>query len=244
MISLPMAINDLAHPIPPKFSMSIPPSEGPIFFLHFGSSMNPTIFEGDILEVQPYNDDHPRPGDIIVFSSAGNYVDAFIAHRAISVDKGGIITRGDNNIASDPSRLSCESIVGKVIAVWHQGSRRNMAREKIGWTLGESICWNAKIRPRIEPIAYYFMKNNNYIFRLFACFINPRTRIFKSEKGKDMILLLGTRVVGRYSHQLQRWCISRPYCILIDKNSIPTPDDDAERLSNDNMALNLARNSI
>jgi signal peptidase I len=231
-----MAINDLPDPITQKSSTSIRSSEGTILFWHLGNSMYPTIVEKDILEVRPYNDGNPRPGDIVVFSSAEN--DALIAHRAISIDNGGIITKGDNNVCADPSRLSCESIVGKVIAVWHQGSRRNMASEWIGWTLNKSILFNARLKPRIESIMDYLKKNYSFVFSLFSSFMITRAKVFKSERKEDMILLIGTRVAGRYFYKSQRWRISRPYCILIDKNSLPKPDEYTERSSNGAMALN------
>jgi signal peptidase len=102
-----------------------------LFFIHTNYSMNPTLWEKDLLEVVPYRQKEDiRIGDVIVFESP---VDGTIlAHRIIAIHEEGICTKGDNNRLRDPWLLSPEAIFGKVVAV----SRNKEHHEVLGGRAG------------------------------------------------------------------------------------------------------------
>jgi signal peptidase I len=92
-------------------------SEDPELFAgHFvivGVSMNPVLFEGDIVMVEPLEFENVVINDVIVFEHRGS----LIAHRVIKINKdGNFITKGDNPKArQDPFPISRISYRGRVI---------------------------------------------------------------------------------------------------------------------------------
>jgi len=88
------------------------------------TSMEPTLQVGDLLVVQgipnpcEINAD-PKVGDIIVFREPTN-PSRFIVHRAIrkvnKADHCFFVTKGDNNLSSDPWKVPEDYVIGKVVA--------------------------------------------------------------------------------------------------------------------------------
>ncbi|MEM2910651.1 MAG: signal peptidase I [Nitrososphaerota archaeon] len=83
-------------------------------------SMEPIIHTGDIIITIPVKPSEiradPKDGDVIVFFKPPHYGDLnyLIVHRAIGVDEGGFITKGDANSVTDPwSPVPPDYIVGK-----------------------------------------------------------------------------------------------------------------------------------
>ncbi len=64
--------------------------------------------KGDLLLVTKA--DNIKVGDIVLYSR-----DVTIVHRIISITNNGFVTKGDNNLVSDPE-ISRQQVVGKVIA--------------------------------------------------------------------------------------------------------------------------------
>jgi signal peptidase I len=88
-----------------------------------GTSMLPTLEEGDLVVIQnvPFADLHV--GDIIVYNPPCSATGSSVIHRIVNFSGGGAITRGDNNpytdiaggIATGPITANC--YVGKVVFV-------------------------------------------------------------------------------------------------------------------------------
>ena len=73
-----------------------------------GVSMEPTLYEGDILFVQ--RQASYQEGDIVVFS----YLDeGYLVHRIIGIDNGAILCKGDN--ARRIEVIMKRQIIGKVM---------------------------------------------------------------------------------------------------------------------------------
>jgi len=78
----------------------------------FSDSMNPTFFKGDMIIV--YGEKNINIGDIIVFDSPDKVYP--IIHRVVQIKNGGIVSKGDNNPASDEGRwgvIPFDKIYGK-----------------------------------------------------------------------------------------------------------------------------------
>jgi signal peptidase I len=92
-------------------------SEDPELFAgHFvivGVSMNPVLYENDIVMVEPLEFEKVVIGDVIVFEHRGT----LIAHRVIRINQdGNFITKGDNPRArQDPFPISRISYRGRVM---------------------------------------------------------------------------------------------------------------------------------
>ena len=86
--------------------------------------MYPTLHEGDLLVVQGVSDPceihaSPMDGDIIVFHDPTD-PSRFVVHRAIRKERRAnmcyFITKGDNNLSSDPWQVPGSLVVGRVVA--------------------------------------------------------------------------------------------------------------------------------
>jgi len=97
-------------------------------------SMNPTLREGDLLEVEPYKERLTRAGDVVAFLPTNG--DTHIVHRAVGVRADGIHTRGDHNASEDPRQLRLAEIAGQVVAAWRGQNRQQVLGGPAGVALG------------------------------------------------------------------------------------------------------------
>lgn len=81
-------------------------------FMVYGSSMNPTIYAGDLVIIK--KQDNYLVDDIISYSSDDNKT---VTHRIINKNGNFYETQGDNNMFSDKENISNTDIYGKVILV-------------------------------------------------------------------------------------------------------------------------------
>ncbi len=84
-----------------------------------GTSMLPTLVEGDILVVAPITGTLPAPGDVIL---RAREKDTFVAHRVTGFDpaRGMVFTRGDSLLVGDVG-WNLRKNSGRVIGVWRNG---------------------------------------------------------------------------------------------------------------------------
>lgn len=76
-------------------------------------SMSPTINIGDDVLIRITKD--IQNGDIVVFDNKQN--DNFIIHRVVQINENNVITKGDNNDATDKEILK-ENIIGKTLIIF------------------------------------------------------------------------------------------------------------------------------
>src|SRR5919205_481440 len=95
-----------------------------IAFTLTGSSMCPVLIAGDKVLVKRSSLEDLNIGDIIVLLNSSN---KHVAHRIISIDASStpaqITTKGDVHFGPDPP-VGIERVVGKVVAVLHEGEPR------------------------------------------------------------------------------------------------------------------------
>lgn len=114
----------------------------PFCFFHYvltpsrsiGDSMEPNIYEGDIIWVYHFPKDINQ-GDIVSYdydllkNRAGDIkrglISTSIAHRVIKISENKYTTKGDNNNGVDFPSLNKENIDGKVIAIWRFNKHGN-----------------------------------------------------------------------------------------------------------------------
>jgi len=77
-----------------------------------GSSMEPILKPGDLLQVLAYSGSPVRRGDVIFYSCPSKNCN--IVHRVTNFDTRGIRTRGDNNARIDPWVVGPKQVVGYV----------------------------------------------------------------------------------------------------------------------------------
>lgn len=93
------------------------------FYIIVTPSMVPTINVNDLIVIKRVNHDNYNVGDIISFDSPDSVFNGLtVTHRIVdkdnvSFEKSYYTTKGDNNYINDPSKVSTDSIYGKVILI-------------------------------------------------------------------------------------------------------------------------------
>jgi signal peptidase len=189
---------------------------------YIGSSMNPTLMPGVRLDVSAYQGQKIRKGDVIVFVPPGG--DSKIVHRVTSVNSDGIRTRGDNRKHEDDWVLRRENILGRVVAT----QRNNRRRRILGGPLGRLFALTVRVIRAIDsPLSYLLrpayseLAKVSIFTRLLPVQMRPRVVSFEQAAGKELQLLMGRRVVGRWLPGMTRWYIRRPFRLFVDEESLP-----------------------
>lgn len=86
------------------------------FAAYAGPSMNPTLVEPELIEIEPYYERPVRVGDVVFFTPPGEQ--ALIVHRVVRLTAAGIRTRGDHNARDDAELLEPADIQAKS---WRRG---------------------------------------------------------------------------------------------------------------------------
>jgi len=107
-----LALSALA--LGPTFLPAITGSDHFILAEGVGSSMLPTIHDGDYLVIDT-TPESIELGDIIVYK----HNNELIGHRVIKITSEGYIVKGDNNPAPDPWIVRPEDVIGEVEWVIH-----------------------------------------------------------------------------------------------------------------------------
>jgi hypothetical protein len=189
---------------------------------HIGTSMSPVFKTGDRLQVIPYNQQEIRRGDVVVFIPPGG--DSKIVHRIISVNSDGIKTRGDNCNHADDWVLRWEDILGRVIS-----SQRGNRRFKVfGGPLGHSYAVAIRVIKNIDSILssllrpfYQRLAKAGALRPWLPRWTRLRVISFNREAGTELQLVMGRRVIGRWSEGKSGWNIRRPFRLFVDEESLP-----------------------
>lgn len=83
-----------------------------------GSSMHPSIQDGDVVTLRPLEAEGPRPGDVVAFVPPGT--ESVRLHRVIGIEDGQYLMKGDNGLAAD-GLVERRDILGAVARVERRG---------------------------------------------------------------------------------------------------------------------------
>jgi hypothetical protein len=205
------------------------------FVVYTGPSMNPTLRQGDLLTVVPYEGRAVQRGDVIYFDPPGR--ERAVVHRVVRVTSSqGIRTRGDNNSTDDPYLLQASDIIGQVVAAQRGQRRRQIAG---GWR-GVLVRYGARLwrvaHRGVSPLlhgVYRTLAGTGRFRRLLPAGLRPRVFAFQARQQTFLKLLMGRRVVGQYDTRQEQWRIRRPFCLFVDEATLPCPGIDLDRLTTD-----------
>jgi len=101
-----------------------------------GSTMSPTIEDGDVVTVEPITTKSLSAGDIILYNSLR---DTAVIHRIVRVERKGssaraVITRGDAASQNDIA-VPIHRVLGKVELIDRAGEQINLVRTEFKWRL-------------------------------------------------------------------------------------------------------------
>jgi signal peptidase len=190
-----------------------------------GNSMFPILKAGDSLKVLPYRNSRIRIGDVIVFKSPINGL--LVVHRAVSVDKEGVVTKGDNARFKDNMVLQANEIIGKVVSVRRGEKKIKISGRFLGRVYGLVLGTGKYIRVFLSDLlrpAYRCLGQTGILRNLFSRFFHTKVSGFKCKNGLDIQLLWGRRVIGRRSPGSLQWHIRPPFRLFIDERSLPGTD--------------------
>lgn len=188
------------------------------FCAHIGCSMNPTLNEMDVLELEPYSFRPIRAGDVIFFLSPDGGRPA--VHRVASVTAEGVQTKGDNNSRIDPWFIRQEDVIGQV--VW--ATRGEKRRPIYGGRVGQLRSLGVKrfvVAVRRLSFFYHLLARSGLLRRLVP--LNKRMHIvaWRRKRRRAFKLLLGPWVIGTYQPGENYWQIKRPFRLFVDVESLP-----------------------
>jgi hypothetical protein len=193
-----------------------------LFCAHTGVSMNPTLDQLDLLELERYNGIKPRLGDVILFVPPDG--DKAVVHRVIQVSDAGLHTRGDNNPSADPWRLKPSEAIGRVVAAQRGASRRVIAGGRIGlvtaWLLSNRKNLKEYASRTFYPV-YDWLARSGIIQMLIPSSGKPKIVAFRVGEDLQLRLFWKGRIVGSYKNQTGNWRINPPYRILIKSRNLP-----------------------
>jgi SynChlorMet cassette protein ScmC len=196
-------------------------TDGSLRVVYAGTSMNPTLCEPDLLEVEPYGLRQVQVGDVVCFKSPE--VGTTVVHRVAAVGSGGIRTRGDNNAACDQRVLQADDIIGRVKAA-QRGPRRRMVHG--GWR-GPMVLRCARLGRGIRRYAgplphtlYHLVAGLGPFDRLLPASLRPRLVRFDARYLVFLKLLSGRQAVGQYDYRLDKWHIQRPFRLFVDEQTL------------------------
>jgi len=189
----------------------------PLFAAYAGPSMNPTLREPELMEIEPYGRRPVRAGDVVLFlpPRAGPAV----VHRVVRTGPAGVATRGDNNAREDALLVQPEDIRGRVVAAWRGQKRREISGGAPGELRGRWLHLRRLpgrvISLLLHPV-YRALSRLGLIARLLPVPLRPRMVVFRAPGGDRLRLLWGRRVIGRYDDATRQWQIRRPYRLFVD----------------------------
>ncbi len=192
---------------------------------YIGPSMNPTLSEGDMLEILPYKGGTPRPGDVVFFRRPGG--EGYIVHRIVIRSRSAILTRGDNNPQADPFLLQPADIMGRVAAARRRNRRRRISGGLRGLVRGRLLM---SLRP-VKRRGSFLLHEPYRALAASGLFRNLLPRVLRPhcvesdslQGGKRFHLVFLGRVVGRYDKIQKAWMIRKPLKLFIDEKSLPRP---------------------
>jgi len=192
-----------------------------IYVCYRGRSMNPTLWESDLLEVFPYGVDQIQVGDVIAFQSEG--CEEYTIHRAIKVEEHGIKARGDNNDSVDPFWIQPDQVVGKVLAL-RRGQK--LIRVLSGMP---GLIWSHFIRTlgqleqvistEVHPL-YRALSRNGILLSMLSKQYQPQIQRFTGNGRDQYKVTIGNRVVGLYDNDTDVWRIRRPFRLFMDERKL------------------------
>jgi SynChlorMet cassette protein ScmC len=202
-----------------------PNPRAPIPVVYTGHSMNPTLEDGDLLEVVPYAAGSIQKGDVIYFQRARGRA---VVHRVWAVTPQGIKTRGDNNRAEDPHTLQRADILGQVVA-----ARRAWSHRKIpGGRHGTFVRGTNRLRralasgcARMLSGPYRHLADKVTLRGVLPSKLRPRLVAFRTSRYREHYkIVVSGKEVGRYDNRERTWRIDPPFRLIVDESRLPRPE--------------------
>lgn len=196
--------------------------------------MAPTIHEGNILFVSPYEGRRIRCGDVVVYRSVGRSLP--IVHRVLYQDAHGIRTVGDNNDRADWDFLEPRHIAGQVVYAQMDTKLRRVHGGSLGYLIGGAMRLRRMVYRRLcnvlHPAYDWLARSGIFSGR---CGFRMRTRVvcFRRNGENELTLFWGTTPIGWFVSEYGAWAFKPPFRLFFDESSLPKPGSEMHGDSRD-----------
>lgn len=184
----------------------------PILLIRYlGRSMNPTLWENDLLEVVPCQFTDICPGDVIYYLPAEQRDG--VVHRVVQVTKDGLRTRGDRNMVEDILTVQPAYVIGKVVTFWRNTRHHHVVDGWRGrWRSAQlHIFWrmigacSRILMPLIQRI------QQGFFIRDIPKMLSLRQIVYQVDGQKRTYLYLGRSRIGWFDDDHCIWCLISPF---------------------------------
>ncbi len=199
--------------------------------------MYPLLRDLDILYFSPYNGQPLLPGDIIVFKSKRLNKNIIITHRIISIDKTGIITKGDNNPHIDNLPVNPSDILGLVVYTKRGNRLIHVRNGKTGLLLAKTIHLLLRLKTitlRVISYPYNLVSKTGILRRIIPRNTKQRVINLKRPGGIESHLLMGKYLVAKRGPGSSNWTILPPFKLFIDEKALPAVNTTNDLSANSN----------
>ncbi len=188
--------------------------------LYTGTSMNPLMREGDVVEICPYEGQEIRLGDVVAFAHPEK--PEKVIHRVVAVGPSGVQTRGDNTPAADDWILQPADLLGRVVAIRRQGRRLPVPREvPASLYVLKGRRWLDRAVSRLLHPVYDRLARSGLFQAVLGSWLKPELICLPMEAGPEWQLWLGKLLIGRKRPHQPYWTIRRPFRLFVDEAALP-----------------------
>ena len=181
-----------------------------------GPSMLGTFRPGDWLRIEKIALAQVRKGDVIVFGRPDMGEEDFVVHRVVGMGPEGPVTRGDNNLKNDKTRMTEENLLGRVIHFERGEKIHKVWNGRLGMLRVRAL--HARFRS-ISVVRFFLSKPYQSLKRsgIVARIWRPEIEIihFETQDGPLVKYIHKGRTVASCLTDSNRWWFRRPYDFVI-----------------------------
>lgn len=176
-----------------------------------------TLRQGDRVFIDPVPLAGVARGDVVAFRPSGERAGGDpLVHRVIAIGPGGLITRGDNNLASDSLPVVRDNLLGRVARIERDGSLRPILGGRWGLVRARLLRWRIYARAlamRLGRGPYRWLRRSGLARQVW----HPTIRQVRvaSENGPLIKYVVGDRTVARWWPEAARFECPPPYDLII-----------------------------
>ena len=211
---------------PPTRFRSVSPAagDGRLRAVYIRMTMNPTLREPDLLEVEPYGSKPVLPGDVVCFKSP--LTEVRVVSRVVGLTPAGIHTRGDGKESPDPWTLDRAELLGRVVVAQRGARRQRIAGGRRGRAVAMRVRFTRAVWSAVRGILrrmYSALAHQGQLSRLLPRSLRPRLVRFEAPPYLFMRLLIGRATIGWLDVLREKWFIRHPFRLFVDEQTLPSP---------------------
>lgn len=182
------------------------------FRFYRGRSMRTTFQQGDciIFEEVPY--DCLSKGDVIVYSSDSVHgID--VVHRIVEKHDDFLKVKGDDNPEGTIEQVSCQRVLGRVIAVEREGQRRKSVTGGKRGSLWAGFVSREGIPRRVARWFYSLLRHSGVVRLIWRPEID--TISLGTDTESIVRLISGGKTVGKWCAERKILVLKKPYDLVV-----------------------------